>query len=131
MWPWKKNKPGTTKTHNKYVMIEYGYSFDKRKVEFEGANNSLMRVNNYSKDFFLMPSKDGVVGTLKLGSASSHYVWYPLSGWTNAELRELGFAVPDDGIVPQEVQLARAVLAGDKAAAAALADWVTENWGSK
>lgn len=121
MWPWKKKSSESDSSCKRYAAIEYGYNHCRVPV---------LATNGYTceklGDFFVLgESDDGRLGNIV---NSAHKTWFPLEGWTNAELRKLGFAVPDDGIAPQEILLARAVLSGDKAAAGALADWVTENW---
>lgn len=119
MWPWKKSSAKVEPEPVRYVAIHYGYGQQKRKV-FRTPLGFACNVG--SEICQLEKSTNGKVGR-------GVREWFPLEGWTRAELRELGFAVPSDDLVPEHVQLAKAVLAGDRGAALALADWIVEHWG--
>lgn len=126
MWPWSKKSADKISSPAKYAHVGFAGSFRLCKVD---KFCEMFHVVIYGKSFFLIKSDDGKIGRLLDGLMRPGVdYWFPHSGWTNAELRELGFTVTDDGIAPKEVQLARAVLSGDKTAAGALADWVIENW---
>lgn len=120
-WWRGKDEPGKQR---RYVSV--GWGFSQYKCCVEKISLGFVAIL-HDKHLLLLKSDDGTIGAARtVGFSDSPYM--PLSGWSSAELRELGFAVSDDGMIPQEIQLARAVLAGDRAAAAALADWVMENW---